>query len=166
MKPRARKQGLVLKELPDEMLVYDLEHHRAHCLNRTAALVFKQCDGSKGVGELAEFFRNELGAPADEKLVWLALEQLGRADLLQERLRAPSRVGPHSRRELIRRMGLGLAALLPLVTSIVAPTPAEASATCVTLCTGIPNLTPCGDCIDDCCWNEACCPNCNIGNCS
>ena len=41
MKPRARTEGLVVTELPDELLVYDLERHRAHCLNPTAALVFK-----------------------------------------------------------------------------------------------------------------------------
>ena len=28
MKPRARTQGLVVTELPDELLVYDLERHR------------------------------------------------------------------------------------------------------------------------------------------
>ena len=157
MKPQARKKGLLAKELPDEMLVYDLERHEAHCLNRTAALVFKHCDGRKSVAELAELFQNELGAPADEKLVWLALEQLGRADLLEERLSAPSRVGGHSRREMIRRMGVGLAALLPLVTSIVAPTPAEAAATCVTLCNAIPFGTPCGDCISNFCDGAGAC---------
>ena len=41
MKPRARTEGLVVTELPDELLVYDLERHRAYCLNPTAALVFK-----------------------------------------------------------------------------------------------------------------------------
>jgi len=151
MKPQARKKGLLAKELPDEMLVYDLERHKAHCLNRTAALVFKHCDGRKSVGELAQLIQNELGAPADERLVWLALEQLGRANLLEERVATPAQVGHRSRREMIRRMGLGLAALLPLVTSIVAPTPAEAAATCVTFCTGMPFGTPCGDCIDDFC---------------
>ena len=45
MNPRARRDGLVIRELNGELLVYDLERHRAHCLNPTAALVFKQCDG-------------------------------------------------------------------------------------------------------------------------
>ena len=31
MKPRARKDGLVVTELPDELLVYDLERHKASC---------------------------------------------------------------------------------------------------------------------------------------
>jgi hypothetical protein len=32
-KPLARKEGLVIQELPDEVLVYDLDRDRAHCLN-------------------------------------------------------------------------------------------------------------------------------------
>ena len=43
--PRMREQGLITDELPDEILVYDLDRHKAHCLNRTAALVWRQCDG-------------------------------------------------------------------------------------------------------------------------
>jgi hypothetical protein len=36
--PKGRTAGLVESELPDELLVYDLVRHRAHSLNRTAAL--------------------------------------------------------------------------------------------------------------------------------
>ncbi|MBV9278705.1 MAG: hypothetical protein JOZ41_01360, partial [Chloroflexi bacterium] len=43
--PRARKNGLIVRELEDEVLVYDLERHRAHCLNRAAGLVWKHADG-------------------------------------------------------------------------------------------------------------------------
>src|SRR2546423_15689116 len=45
--PRARDARLVIQELPDELLVYDLERHRAHSLNRTAALVWRHCDWKK-----------------------------------------------------------------------------------------------------------------------
>ena len=38
--PRARQDELVVEELQDETLVYDLERHKARCLNRTAALVW------------------------------------------------------------------------------------------------------------------------------
>ncbi len=45
----------------------------------------------------------------------------------------PSGAGPadESRRELIRRVGLGAVALLPVVTSLLVPTPAEAANTCI-----------------------------------
>ena len=39
--PRARTSELIVKELPDETLVYDLANDKAHCLNHTAALVWK-----------------------------------------------------------------------------------------------------------------------------
>ena len=144
MKPQVRKDGLVVKELPDEMLVYDLERHRAHCLNPTAALVWKHCDGRTSAKEIATLLQKELKAPPgkpgkiDEKLVWLALDRLGKAHLLEERLSPPPEGARFAHRELVRKLGLvgGLTVLLPLVTSIVAPTPAEAAATCVFDCTG------------------------------
>ncbi len=134
MKPEKRREGLVVKELPEEVLVYDLERHRAHCLNPAAAVVFKNCDGDHTVGELARLLRREVGAPADEAWVHLALARLGRAHLLEERVRPPRATGGVTRRELLKKAGVGLAAALPLVTSIVAPTPVEAAATCVTCC--------------------------------
>ena len=145
MKPRARSQGLLIRELGGELLVYDLERHRAHCLNPTAALVFRGCDGRTPVPALARRLRGE-GLPADERWVWLALDRLSKANLLEAKVEPPGAVSRRlSRRELIRRAGqvAGLAVLLPAVTSIVAPTPAEAAATCVTNCAGQTSLTPC-----------------------
>lgn len=148
MTPHAREDGLVVKELPDELLVYDTERHRAHCLNPTAALVWKHCDGGKSVEQIAELLRAELDVPHAEKLVWSALHRLGKARLLREPMSPPPEVARCSRRELVRRLGLvgALAVLVPVVTSIVAPTPAEAAATCVGIggCGGQPFGTPCG----------------------
>lgn len=141
MNPARRTEGLVVTELMGEALVYDLEAHRAHCLNPPAAVVFKHCDGSRSVEELARLLKRELGAPADADCVWLALERLGSAGLLQQRVRRPPEAGRLSRRELVRRVGL--AVLLPAVTSVLAPTPAQAAATCVSDCTGQPNGTTC-----------------------
>lgn len=142
MKPRRRTQGLVVKELPEEVLVYDLERHRAHCLNPTAALVFKHCDGDTTVSEIAGVLRTRLRVPADGKWVHLALDHLEKAHLLEEC--GDASWAPSSRRELIRRLGLTGAALLPLVSSVVAPTPVEAAATCVDSCFLVADFTPCG----------------------
>jgi hypothetical protein len=144
MKPERRRDGLVVKELPEEVLVYDLERHRAHCLNPAAAAVFKSCDGERTVGEIARILRRETGAPADEAWVHLALDRLEKAHLLEERS-APSAGRGVSRRDVLKKAGVGLAAALPLVTSIVAPTPVEAAATCVQCCSGKPDGTPCGN---------------------
>lgn len=147
MLPRAREDRLVVHELPDEVLVYDLTRHRAHCLNRTAAFIWRHCDGQTTVAEMAALLQEELKYPVDEAVVWLALDRLGRAHLLRERVAPPAGAAGPSRREVMRELALvgGLAVLLPVVLSIVAPTAAQA-ASCVASngCLGKPNGTPCG----------------------
>src|SRR5215216_2661698 len=71
--PPARSSGLIVQELPEETLVYDLGRHKAHCLNRASAIVWKQCDGKTTAGEAARVLGGELGAQVDEEVVWLAL---------------------------------------------------------------------------------------------
>ncbi len=72
----------------------------------------------------------------------LALEQLAEAKLLESSLPAETRPSL-PRREALRRAAIGAAILLPFVTSVLAPAPAEAAATCVTSCAGQPDTTPC-----------------------
>ncbi len=142
MNPRARREGLVVRELPGELLVYDLERHEAHCLNRTAALVFNRADGETTVRDLADALGPELNASDTDRLAWLALDRLDRAHLLDRPLTPPAGLARHSRRDLLRRAGLA-AALLPVVTSILAPAAAEAAATCIQDCTGQGFGVPC-----------------------
>lgn len=125
--PLARKEGLLVEELPHEVLVYDSERHKAHCLNPTAALVWKHCDGRTSVSEMAHLLEKSLGTGAvDEDVVWCALNQLEKDHLLEEKLIWPVGAKPISRRELVRRLGIGAAIAIPLVTSIIAPTAAYA----------------------------------------
>ncbi|MCV4613842.1 PqqD family protein, partial [Escherichia coli] len=51
--PKARTGGLVTQDFDKELLVYDLQTDRAHCLNETAAAVWRACDGTKSVNEIA-----------------------------------------------------------------------------------------------------------------
>ncbi len=118
----------MVRELAEEVLVYDTESHRAHCLNRTAALIWKSCDGRTPVARIAERIGEQLSSPVAEDVVWLALGQLTEFDLLAPaaapRPEPPSRL---SRRGMLRRLGVTAAAVsLPLITSIVSPTPAQA----------------------------------------
>jgi hypothetical protein len=130
--PHARKEGLLVQELPDEVLVYDLERHEAHCLNPTAALVWKHCDGRTTVSEMVRLLEKSLETSVDEDVVWCALNQLEKDKLLREPLAWPIGVERISRRELVRRLGIGAAIAIPLVTSIVAPTTAYAGSICNT----------------------------------
>jgi len=126
MRPQARRDGLVLRDLPEELLVYDTIQHRAHCLNRTAALVFRHANGGRTVADLA-LLALPGADPADgEEAVRMAVFGLGEAGLLEAGRPAASR------REFVRKVGLGAAILLPAVVSILAPTPAEAVvSTCI-----------------------------------
>src|SRR5689334_2284713 len=117
--PQARDEGLIVQELSDELLVYDLHRHRAHSLNRVATLVWRHCDGETTVSQMAALLRQELAAPADEEAIRIGLQRLGRAHLLRERPPVPARTDRTSRRALLRR--LAMAGGLAVVTSIVAP---------------------------------------------
>lgn len=147
--PRARTEELLVEELGDEVLVYDQRRDRAHCLNRTAALVWRACDGKTTVADAAARIERELAVPAGEPVVWMALDRLERARLLAEPVKLSAPRARFSRREVVRALGIagGLSLVLPAVESIVAPLAAQA-ATCIplaqclelppTACTGLP----------------------------
>jgi hypothetical protein len=142
--PHARTDQLVVSEVDDEVLVYDLARHRAHCLNRTTALVWRLCDGRTTIEALAARLQGELGAPVKAEVVWLALRQLDRALLLRERLSPPEDISL-SRQELLHKVGVGSVGLmaLPAVASIVAP-----AAAATTSCS--PSGHPCNNNADCC----------------
>ena len=129
--PEARKKGLVVQELSGEVLVFDRERNKAHCLNPTAALVWNHCDGKTSVADIARAIQDEVNAPVDEDVIWIGLDQLSKSHLLQERASLPEEKAGLSRREVMRRIGFAAAVALPVVTSIMAPTAAQA-ANCIT----------------------------------
>lgn len=139
--PRARRDGLVVRELSGELLVYDRDRNKAHCLNETAALIWNQCDGQTTVRGMVELLRAHSGTPVDEQVIWYALDQFAKDHLLEERVKRPVEVGRVSRRELIQR--IGLAASIPLVVSIMAPSVFAASS-CVQACTVVADCTVLG----------------------
>jgi Coenzyme PQQ synthesis protein D (PqqD) len=128
--PRARKDDLVTRQIPGELLVYDLKRHKAYCLNQTAAAVWKNSDGKHTVSDLAAELQKDQQSPVDERIVWLALDQLERSCLLQTKAAKPIDLPVVTRRNLIRA-GIATAIALPLVTMIAAPT-AQAAGTPIT----------------------------------
>jgi hypothetical protein len=118
------------RALGDELLVYDLERHKAFCLNQVAMQVFRHCDGETTIPDMARRIGNALGMPVDEQAVRLGLLRLEKAHLLDD----PVGLTRHSsRRELLRTLGRAAVVVVPLVTAITVPTSAEAANTgCVT----------------------------------
>ena len=102
--PRARQDDLFVEELQDETLVYDLKRHKARCLNRTAALVWRCCDGRKSVPEVVALLEEQSSTSTDESVVWMALDRLSRAQLLSEPVTLPADRTQYSRREMLRKL--------------------------------------------------------------
>jgi hypothetical protein len=127
--PKARRNDLFSERLAEEMVIYDKLNHKAHTLNKTVLAVWESADGGKSVDDLARILQHELGLPADHSTVLLALEQLEKAGLLETSDELEKGEEPPSRRELARRFALAgvSAALVPLIASVVAPTPAMAA---------------------------------------
>src|SRR5215203_3184175 len=126
--PVARKEGLVIQETSEEVLVYDLSTNKAHCLNQTAAFVWKSCDGNNSVPQITELFEKESGSVVHEDLIWLAIDQLNEKNLLEKEMK--SSFAGRSRRDVLKKIGLATVVALPIVASLTAPTSALASTSC------------------------------------
>jgi hypothetical protein len=114
---------LLSEQLGGETIVFDGERQKAHSLNRSASIVWQHSNGERSVAELATVLGTDLGIEPDELLVEVAVDELTRANLLE-----PATNGV-TRRDAVRRLSFaGAAAVaLPVVLSIVAPTPAMAA---------------------------------------
>ena len=125
--PKARTSHILTEEVAGELLVFDSAGNRAHCLNGSAAAIWRHSDGRRSVTQLAEHLFPALSASEGEQMVRLGLERLRRRKLLEG---APQEMAVDlSKRHLIRKMAIvaaaaGLAA--PLVSSVVAPHPSYA----------------------------------------
>jgi len=142
--PLARKNDLVVQEVTDEILVYDLSSNKAHCLNETAAMVWKSCDGSNSVTDIAKL----IGTDISDDLVWLAIDQLSENNLLEKQIE--SNFAGQSRRDVIKKIGLAAMIGLPIVASLTAPSNVMAASSCIcvapadcTAQTGCPSTTNC-----------------------
>ncbi|NNE99653.1 MAG: PqqD family protein, partial [Pyrinomonadaceae bacterium] len=141
-RPTARSSDLVVQEVGDETLIYDLKSHEAKCLNQTSAEIWKLCDGKKTAIEITMALSAQLKTKVDENLVLLAFDQLAKEGLLDGEF-APNFAGA-SRREVIKKVGFATVVALPIVSSMVAP--ASSHAQSVIACTGNP-----GDPVDCAC---------------
>jgi len=127
MNALARTDNIFIQSLPSEVILYDGNSHRAHCVNETVFKVWQNADGSKSVDELAKLMSRDLNATCSREIVLLALEDLRTANLLQD-VAAPKNVELPSRRDIARKLSIGglSLSLLPFIASMVVPTPAMA----------------------------------------
>jgi hypothetical protein len=146
--PVARTESLIVKEVDGETLVYDLTTDKAHCLNDTAARVWKNCDGRKTVSEISETLSAESNTDVKDEVVWLALDQLEKFKLLAETPARPGFLAGMTRRQMVARLGIAAVAL-PAIVSIIAPDAhAQTSLFGLGICCNNPN-----QCGSNCCAN-------------
>ena len=69
----------------------------------------------------------------EERLVWLALADLQKAQLLQDRISIPFNAdGRTNRRDLLKRIGLGTAVAVPVVAGLALPAAAQGAGATMT----------------------------------
>jgi hypothetical protein len=116
----------ISRQLEDELIVYDLETDRAHSLNQTAGEVWKLCDGKTTVAEMVT--RLEPMFPGiDNQVLLVTLVELQKAGLLEKTSFSQSQGSSRSRRDILRKIGKLAVVAVPVVTSIVVPTPSMAA---------------------------------------
>jgi hypothetical protein len=151
--PKARQNNLVIQEMPDELLVYDMNANKAHCLNPSAAFIWKACNGKNSVNDIVKQFELQGRGKVTEDFVWLAIDQLLESSLLENKL--VPRFAGQSRRQVIRTIGLASMVAVPVIASLVAPPNALAAASCScvnssacagTSCPSTTNCNPSGQC--------------------
>jgi hypothetical protein len=122
MRPKARGKGLVVRDLRDEVMIFDTERNQAHCLNRTAASVWRQCDGKRSIVQIEAAASRELGSPLGHEAVLSIFAELDRARLFEGRL-IDGRAS--------RRAALGVTAAITATTVISVLVPnAQAASSC------------------------------------
>jgi hypothetical protein len=130
MRPETRRNDVLTQTVGDELVIYDERSHEAHRLNPTAAAVWRAADGQRSISELSSILRRSLRAAASpsaelsqdesDEIVRIAVGELDRVGLLVRAL-------PDVSESMTRREMIGVtAALVPVIASIMAPTPAMA----------------------------------------
>src|SRR6266446_7906192 len=75
----------------DGLHVFDHQQQQAYALNTTSALVWQNCNGQTTPEQLMELLRQNFNVSRAqaEQLTWLALDELGKANLLEDEITRP-----------------------------------------------------------------------------
>ena len=120
--PQSKTENIVVQNLEDEVLIYNLVTNKAFCLNETSALVYQACDGN------TDFENFKIENHLTDEIIFLALDLLKKEKLLEENFTSP--LEGMKRREVIRLIGKTSLIALPVIASLVAPTAIQAAASC------------------------------------
>lgn len=116
--PPLSTQDIIEQNLGDEILLFNLKTNKALSLNKTAATVYKYCDGQT---TLEKVCRDE---GLTKEIVYLSLKELEKENLVELAKDLLADLKNISRREVVRKVGTAGIFALPVLAVIVAPTSA------------------------------------------
>ncbi len=116
----------------DGLHVFDQQQQQAYALNTTSALVWQHCDGQTTPEQLMELLRQNCNVSRGqaEQLTWLALDELGKANLLEAEVARPRPLSSKlTRRQMLTTFATAGAALavVPMVALVTAQARAGSS---------------------------------------
>ena len=162
--PKARNTNLVIQKVKDETLLYDLSNNKAFCLNDTSMTVWQLSDGQRSFEQIAAKMSKTLKTIVSEELVFLAIDQLNKEHLLEDRDKLNDFFAGLSRRDVIKKVGFSTLVAIPIVSSLIAPKAAHAQSCLPTSNTNPGGISSCftdGECCSGHCLNSSSC--CNPG---
>jgi hypothetical protein len=150
--PIARKSEIVVQDLGNELLIYDLKANKALSLNQTSALIWQLSNGEKTIDEIAVETSKKLNAKVTDEFVWLALWRLKKENLIETEI--SNIYGNSTRREVIKKVGFASMVALPVISSVIAPTAIYAASG--NNCSGIADAPGCS-CTSETTCQSVCC---------
>jgi hypothetical protein len=145
--PKAKMADIVVQDLGDEALIFDIITNRAYCLNSTSRAIFMASDGATSIDMIAERLSLNTGKRVEKELVAYGVEELSKQGLLSTDPGTGHSLV--SRRDAITKIGLASAIALPIVASIVAPAAINAQS-CLA---NDQSCTASSQCCSGCCKN-------------
>src|SRR6266516_7060700 len=115
----------------DGLHLFDHQQQQAYALNTTSALVWQHCDVHTTPEQLTELVRQKFNVSRaqGEQLTWLALDELGKANLVEAEVARPRPLSSNlTRRQMLTTFattGVALA-VVPMVALVTAQARAEA----------------------------------------
>ena len=131
MKNPRKRTTVTMAAGGDELHVFDHQQQQAYALNTTSALVLQHCDGRTTPEQLMELLRqnSNVSHAQAEQLTWLALDELGKANLLEAEVARPRPPSSNlTRRQMLTSFataGVALA-VVPMVALVTTQARAEA----------------------------------------
>ena len=119
--PKTRNENIVVQEMDNEILIYDLKENKAFCLNETSAMIWQLCDGKHSIAEMSLSLSKKLNQPMTDDLIWLALDNFKKDNLLEDSQKFEIDFNGLTRRQVVKKIGFSSLIVLPVIASLVAP---------------------------------------------